>query len=550
MSYSLAYESDVGALSSSLLGHVHQADLVSKMGRPDLVTMTENLIGLMRFPSKALTLVTEQVKLALLKEDNLKFLSLSNMNELLILLQGTGTLDVKSKNEIKKKIKDELDVSSNIMSYVVPQSMENLAISDLKESNNFYREYTSPEELIQLKTIFGLRPFEYDNSPKFELYKQMYKLALCHPEQLSKMDFLRIVDSLCLLEVPLEVFQMTTLEKSIEEMIENEIKEGKAFDGKLSSRMCVLYGNMGLYNVRDKWAKLCLAHFIEGANFPTNSLLDLLTSLDTEIFQHYEPEVILEIVRQIVSKLSHLSDQKKTTLAWNLERLGIEGESHDLVKQVIESINPSSLKCLDKLLLTQITSANAITDTFSKKEMRDLYLFVHHKVSPALTNDTSSVYSSLKMDLTASNQPFKENQWIAEEGLNAYTHLYVIKKRTSVHIYPNDLFLVELVLSQNTTRGFEYNVQRSDKLPPFFELNEHRLREMGITVLRHTATEARQIYIEGELENRLKRDFKQDEAIIKRPTAHQKDDLADLKTSKNTPKRSSSPRRMKSQPSE
>jgi hypothetical protein len=507
-SFGMAYENETINLSNTLLVHAYKASLVERMGRPDLLEISENLISMIGTDSQALSLVIEQLKACLLKEDNLKFLNLGNMNQLLVLLVGTNSLDVKSKNEIKKKIKYELDISSNIMSYVIPQSMENLAVSDLKQSNKFYDEYSKPEDLILIKNIFGIRAFQFDNSPKFDLYRDMYKLAISHPESLSKSDMIRMIDSLCLLEIPLEVFQFAALEKTIEEMIEKDMKEGRPFDSKLACRMCLLYGNMGIYNIRDKWVKLCMVYFKEGARFRTGSLLDLLNSFDIEIAQHYEEEIVLQLVDQLMSKINYISDQHKVLLIWNIERLSLDDESGSLVERILENLKEENLKCLDKLLLSQVPAVNSFTKALDKKELIELYKFVHQRGSHTISNDTTSIYSAIRTDLKTSSQPFKESQWIVEGDSNAFVPLYVINKKTSVHIYPDDLFLHELSMTQNAIRGFEYKLVKSEKLPPFFEINEDNLRKMGINVLRHNATDARAIYVESELEIRLKNEFK------------------------------------------
>lgn len=507
--YGVSYDENAVSILNKTL-KVAATELIPQMGRIDLLDLVTNLVatyGLDIHPDpKFLLPALESLKLNILSEDNLSHLTLNNLDQVLMLFVATNTLDIKSKNLLKKRISDQLAISSNIMSYVLPQTMESLAISDLKDSNDFYAEYSSPGELLLIRGLFGIRPFEYDNTPKFSLYKDIYKLVMSEVDVVKKSDIIKVIDGLCAVEVPLEVFQYSILDKTIEEMLEKDIKAGKPYDSKLASRVALLFSNMGIYNLRDKWVKLCFAHYMQGAYFRPDSILDLLCCADNEIVQHYDKALLKQMVAQLMDKQQQISSTKKAILAWNIFRLDIDSIQGETVSDLCENIEQTSLKTMDLLLLSQVPQASDIINSIPKQKLIDLYKSIHHKVSPALTNDTASIYAALKSDLQRTNQPFKETQWITHDDSNAYAHLYLIKMKTAVAIYPNDLFLTELNLSQNAHYGYDYSISRTEKLPFFFEENEASLIAMGIKCTRLPASSAREAFIEAGLEQRLRND--------------------------------------------
>lgn len=551
--YGVAYEERTVDLLNRILEQTSN-EFIEQMGRPDLLDLATNLISLQGLEillnPKSLLPVVNSLKVCVLKADNLEALTLANVNELLLLFVGTNTLDVKSKNQLKKKIAQDLPVSSNILSFVLPQTIENLAISDLKDSNSFYGEYTTPGELLLVKGLFGIRPFELDNTPRFTLYRDIFKLVMTEADAIKKADVSRVIDGLCAVEVPLEVFQYSILDKTIEEMLEKDIRDGRNFDSKLAARVALLFSNMGVYNLRDKWVKLCLAHFIQGTSFRPDSVLDLLCCADLEIVQHYGIITLQKLVAPLIDKQNQLSPSKKAILVWNLHRLNLDDEIDPKIPDLCTSLVPSSLKTLDLLLLSQVPEADSLIASVPKHRLISLYTQIHHRVSPVLSNDTSSLYAALKTDLDRCKQPYKESQWISHEGLRAYVHLYLVKKKTAVAIYPDDIFLNELILSQNTHHGYDYKVSVTEKLPFFFELNEQYLRDMGLSCTRLPASSAREAFIETGLEERLKNELEMEvqngrnEQSEENATSENKTE--DLQVYQTNPSRSKNPKPLRS----
>jgi len=470
---------------NTVLQRVIHDGIVQRMTRPDVEDFLINLIAVQTLKpadKKELAMCANLVKTQLLLPDNIKFLQLPRINELLILLVGTNTMDKASKAIIKRKVRDEIIAPENLVSYVIPQTMENLAVSDLKDSNPFYSEYSSPLDLLLLKSFFGIRAYEADNTPRFDLYRDMYKLATSHTDKLSQKDLLRIIDTLCTLEISMETFHLSMLEKTVQDM---------QFDMQIGARMCLLYSILGIDNMRDKWANLCLQKAEEGKETRTDSLIDVLIAMDKHQIEIMSQSKFEQIIDWVVSKVNLLSSTRKVMLAWTFCRLGVD---ISILSDIIRDIDTSSLRTLDKVILSQIPFEQDVARKliFKEQDLLQFYKQIFNKNSNFVENDTEGLYSKVIKTLEEAGNMYRTNFLLrTKQGCTVYVPLYINKLRRAVYIYSEDLFLNDLSISSRRDAGFNYYLQPTDRLPQFFERQEELLQEEGVKIDRLNALQVR-----------------------------------------------------------
>ena len=404
----------------------------------------------------------------MVQEDNFTHLTMVNLEGFLLVLTATNLLDTKTKNMVKKKVRDELDLVQQLPSDVLPQMMELFATSDLKESNPYYGEYCLPNELLYLKMIFGLRASEFDDSPKFEVYKDMHRVVMSDASKLKKVELGRLIDALCMVEVPIETFQYSMLEKALEGTLD---KGQKSLD--VMCRMCVMYGVIGIDNMRKKWLEKCLGALRGGAVFGGRNLFDIFVSIRHN--EECDRETILKVYEELDSKKNGMGVSKRIILLYTAARLGIEVK-FDPKWQI-----PGNLKTLDMVLLSFLPSYRRVTYDFEEEKILSFYRHVYQHNSIVRENDSSSVYKSLhdkQRDDCTRDVLLKTNDVVLYLP-------HMNKKNKQVYmVYRNDLFLNNMNIVPLSGQQYKYRLEQIGDLNVFYDVLHAHLTNAGLKVLK------------------------------------------------------------------
>lgn len=120
------------------------------------------------------------------------------------------------------------------------------------------------------------------------------------------------------------------------------------FDLKFGTRMALMYGNMGVANLRDNWVSRCLEELKHGAAINLDATIDLLSCLNYEDVTNETLDILTKLVHRSIKRSGQLSDTLKIVLLWNISRLDLLEKDH---KDLLASIKLNNLKILDHLLL-------------------------------------------------------------------------------------------------------------------------------------------------------------------------------------------------------
>jgi hypothetical protein len=424
-----------------------------------------------------------------IQEKHLQSFSLTTINSYLVLLSSNNALDKTTKNQIKKCISDSLPLSPVLMNFIMPQTLETLAVADLKQSNEFYEQIDSPYELLLMKSIFGVRPFEYDKTPKFNLYKEMYRYTMNEPEKLVLDDWIHFLDGLAAVELDLDPFEYLAIEKAAEQFLDKE------FSLKLSSRLALLFSMAGFKNMRDKWLRKSLAHLEVNKPIRTDTLVDMLVSLDLELLEECEEAQSDMFFGLIIKQLAAMKSTLKAVVLWKLSYLDFDVTELD---DTAVGIELSELKALHKLLLIQTGSTVPALLQSNEDELAAFYKFIFSRVSNVIQNDNYSIYNKISESLRVAGTGLKRDSFVSKDDKTAFLPLFVIPTKTAFFIYPQDLYLRNIVVKQLPQEQYQYFWETTNELPQFFKLNEEIIESMSLDIESMSVETARGHFIRSE----------------------------------------------------
>jgi hypothetical protein len=489
--YGMNWEATTSKVLTSIIQNCSNKGLVSSMSQADIEEYIDTFLMIKNLDLPSLPSFPQalQILKKVVQEKHLQSFNLITVNSYLALLSSNNALDKTTKNQIKKCISEALPLSPVLLNYVIPQSLETLAVTDLKQSNEFYEQIDSPYELLLMKSIFGVRPFEYDKTPKFNLYKEMYNYTMIEPEKLQLDDWIHFLDGLVAIELDLDPFEYLAIEKAAEEFLDKE------FSLKLSSRLSLLFSMAGFKNMRDKWLRKSLAHLDPHKTIRRDTLVDMLICLDLELLEECEEEQAEMFLGLVTKELPNMKSSLRAVVLWKLAYLDFDAKE---LEEVVDSIEMSELKTLHKLLLIQTGIPFRGLQDADETELTAFYKFIFSRVSNVIQNDNHSIYNKISESLKEARTGIKRDSLVTKDGRSAFVPLFVIPTKTAFFIYPQDLFLKNIVVKQLPREEYKYFWESTNELPQFFKLNEEIIESMTLDIESMSVEEARGQFMKSD----------------------------------------------------
>lgn len=124
------------------------------------------------------------------------------------MLLASGTMDGIIRDKIKRKMLDNLPKDEKLTNSMIPNIVQNLAVSELLNANQFYKEVQDPINLLFLKGIMRIRPFKYETSKNHLVYKDIIDKSLKNPVILTEHNLLNLMNSICMIELKKEAYEL------------------------------------------------------------------------------------------------------------------------------------------------------------------------------------------------------------------------------------------------------------------------------------------------------------------------------------------------------
>ena len=90
------------------------------------------------------------------------------------------------------------------------------------------------------------------------------------------------------------------------------------------------------------------------------------------------------------------------------------------------------------------------------------------RITNVVQNDSSSIYRKIISALKQSNTEFKQEIVLRSKGRVCYLPIYVPGSKEVTYIVPEDIFLMDLEVTQRPDQSFNYRLVRGERLPEFF----------------------------------------------------------------------------------